>query len=114
MNATDSSDFMNIYLGVGKMKLTGWNGYSFVVSGGDKTLYALDDKGRRTAVCKVALTVQGNCLQAEIPRSAIGAKSAESIYFKVTDDLDSTDIMDTYTDGNCLPMGRLSYHYTFG
>ena len=35
----------------------------------------------------------------------------EGIYFKVTDGFDSKDIMDSYSMGKCMPMGRVSWYY---
>jgi len=36
---------------------------------------------------------------------------AYTLYFKVTDSVEGDGIMDTYTSGSAMPMGRLSYSY---
>ncbi len=114
MTGVNDADFMNLYLGIGDLELKGWNGYKFVLSCGDRTLYALDSKGNRTKVADVAVTLSGYSLQASVSLSALHASGAEGLYFKLCDQFTSTDIMDTYDEGKCLPMGRLSYYYYFG
>lgn len=114
LKSCDSADFVNLYIGVGDLELKGWNGYEFVLSCGDKALYALDASGTRTKVADAQVAVSGKSVSAAISLSDLGLADAQGIYFKVTDGVGSTDIMDTYVDGKCMPMGRLSYYYYFG
>lgn len=114
MKDTNSADFINLYIGVGNLELKGWNGYEFVLSCGDKALYALDANGDRTKVADAEVAVNGKSVSAAVKLSDLGALNENGIYFKVTDGVNSTDIMDTYTEGKCIPMGRLSYYYYFG
>ena len=110
----DKADFMNIYLGTGELALKGWNGYEYVLNCGDGSLSSLDAQGKRTRIANIEVKVSGNTVQASVSRSDIAAMEAAGIYFKVADAVSSTDIMDTYTYGKSLPMGRLSYYYYFG
>lgn len=110
----DKADFMNIYLGIGELALKGWNGYEYVLNCGDGSLSSLDAQGKRTRIANIEVKVSGNTVQASVSRSDIAAMEAAGIYFKVADAVSSTDIMDTYTYGKSLPMGRLSYYYYFG
>lgn len=109
-----SPDFMNIYLGIGDLELKGWNGYEYVLSCGDKAVYALDESGARTKVADAEVSVNGRYVQAAVALDAISASGEQGVYFKVSDGVASVDIMDTYIQGKSLPMGRLSYYYYFG
>jgi len=72
-------------------------------------VFAIDGQKRRTEVCDAICLVEGNVALISIPMEALSCD--EGIYFKVTDGFDSTDIMDSYTDGKCMPMGRASWYY---
>ncbi|MBR5035184.1 MAG: hypothetical protein IKX71_07740, partial [Bacteroidales bacterium] len=54
----------------------------------------------------------GKVLQLSIPRSALGLTDVKQFYFKVAMGVEGpSDIMNTYTSGSAMPMGRLSYMY---
>ncbi len=111
---TTSADFVNIYLGIGDMELKGWNGYEYVISCGDRAVYALDKNAKRTKIGSVEVSVKDNSIQLAVSRELIKAMNEDGVYFKVCDGANSQDIMDTYIQGKSLPMGRLSYYYYFG
>jgi hypothetical protein len=113
MKSVTSSDFVNLYFGIGDLELKGWNGYEYVLSCGDKAVYKLDSKGNRQKVADATVAVVGNVVHASVSLADIGAVNQQGIYFKVTDGFTSTNIMDTYTYGKAVPMGRLSYYYYF-
>ena len=108
-----SADFMNLYIGCGTPSLKGWEGYSFAASPCENALYRLDEKGARTRIGDIQSEIRDNCITLTVSLADIGAP-ADGIYFKVTDDFNGTDIMDTYSQGSCLPMGRLSLWYPLG
>ena len=107
------ADFMNLYIGCGTPSLKGWESYSFAASPCENALYSLDEKGARTRIGDIQSEIRDNCITLTVSLADIGAP-ADGIYFKVTDGFNGTDIMDTYTQGSCLPMGRLSLWYPLG
>ena len=51
-------------------------------------------------------------LNVRIPRAALGMSGSDTFYFKVADDVgDPSQIMNYYTSGSSLPLGRLSFQY---
>lgn len=111
----EGANWMNIFLGVGELRLEGWEGYQFVVNRNNGKLSKLDAEGNATDVADVMMKQAGKQLAVSIPMSALGTSAdGQGIYFKVADGmLDLTDIMDTYINGKSVPMGRLSYYYYF-
>lgn len=110
ITSADQTDFMNIWIGTGKPSIKGWESYEYVLSANDGVVYALDAEGKRTKVAQGQVSVKGEYLQATLSLSDIGAPQ-DGVYFKVTDGVEVENIMQTYTDGKCVPMGRLSYYY---
>ena len=108
VSVTDAT-FSNIYIGVDNLERKGWEGYEFVISPAQKKLYSLSGTGKRTQAGSVEAVVDGKYLVVSVPIKSLGA--TDGVYFKVTDNFNSTNIMDTYTTGKCLPMGRLSWYY---
>jgi len=105
----DKEDFLNLYLGNDIPALKGWESYELQVIPSLGKVFAIDGQKRRTEVCDAICLVEGNVALISIPMEALSCD--EGIYFKVTDGFDSTDIMDSYTDGKCMPMGRASWYY---
>ena len=63
-----------------------------------------------TKVCEVDYTVNGNVLQVEIPRSALGLTDETIRFnFKWSDNLQGADAMSFYTNGDCAPGGRFTF-----
>ncbi len=112
-----NNNWMNIFIGIGDVKLRDWESYSFVVNqkveGNKGSICSLLSDGKATEVGKADISVKGNVLQVSIPMSSLGIKdNIKGIYFKVADEVENpTDIMSYYTTGKSLPMGRLSYYY---
>ena len=109
LTATGDASFLNVFIGADSLERKGWEGYEFVVEAASKKLMKLDANGKRTAVGDVTVSVSGKSAVIKVPVSALGA--TEGIYFKVTDNFNSANIMDSYTEGKCIPMGRLSWYY---
>lgn len=105
----DKEDFLNLYLGNDIPALKGWESYELQVTPSLGKVFAIDGQKRRTEVCDAICLVEGRVALISIPMEALSCD--EGIYFKVTDGFDSTDIMDSYTDGKCMPMGRASWYY---
>lgn len=115
--STDS-DWVNLYIGTGEPSEKGWNGYEYLVgssfSGGQVSVETLSSSFSKSEVGKVSYAKIANNLQISIPRSMIGLSDAEGFYFKVTAGVENpSDILNTYTTGSAMPMGRLSYQYYF-
>lgn len=106
---SQSADFANVFLGTDEPALVGWESYRFVAVPSEQRLYRLNKNGERDLACNIRVNFEADKLTVVIPLNELNAK--EAIYFKVTDGFFGTDIMDTYTQGKCLPMGRLSYYY---
>lgn len=112
--------FMNVFIGLNDLKLTGWEGYSFVIDG-NGNISSLDKDGKRTEIGKAEVSISGKNAQFKIPMRTLGTDaSQQGIYFKVADGVTDensgfshTEIMDYYQVGKSLPMGRLSYYYYF-
>ncbi|MBR3750777.1 MAG: hypothetical protein IKK58_03300 [Clostridia bacterium] len=107
--SADKEDFLNLYLGNDIPALKGWESYELQVIPSLGKVFAIDGQKRRTEVCDATCLVEGKVALISIPMEALSCD--EGIYFKVTDGFDSTDIMDSYTDGKCMPMGRASWYY---
>ncbi|MCQ2142734.1 MAG: hypothetical protein MJY56_01560 [Bacteroidales bacterium] len=115
--STDS-DWVNLYIGTGEPSEKGWNGYEYLVgssfSGGQVSVETLSSSFSKSEVGKVSYAKIANNLQISIPRSMIGLSDADGFYFKVTAGVENpSDILNTYTTGSAMPMGRLSYQYYF-
>ncbi len=107
----DAADFCNLFIGADTPKLQGWESYSFVAVPSEGKLYKLNKSGERTFVCDIKVNVEVDKLTVSIPVKELNAQNG--VYFKVTDGFSSNDIMDSYSDGKCMPMGRLSWYYKF-
>lgn len=91
-----------------------WEGFEFVVNrenpkNGKATLEKADGFAFEK-VCEVDYSVQGNCLQLQIPRCALGL-TADTVKFnfKWSDNLQGTDALAFYTNGDCAPGGRFTF-----
>ena len=58
--------------------------------------------------------VSGKVMTIAVPLSAIGQTgNLPAIRFKVSDHVDSSDVMNFYIQGDSAPIGRLSYTYGY-
>ena len=103
------TDFLNIYVGCDIPTLKGWESYEYLIEPASQRAYALDANKNKTYICDAEVSLKGNVAVISIPQNVLSCD--EGIYFKVTDGFDSTDIMDSYSDGKCMPMGRVSWYY---
>ena len=111
----EGTNWMNILFGVGEPCREGWEGYQFVVNRRRGKLCRLNKAADITELSDAELQVSGNRMAVAVPLAALEIpKDCKGIYFKVSDGmLNLTDIMDSYTNGKSVPMGRLSYYYYF-
>lgn len=106
-----ASNWMNLYIGLGKPAQKGWESYEYLLRGADDTnmqMFILNPDKSTIALQTVPYTINGNVMTITVPREHI---KAYELYFKVCDGVEGEDIMDTYTSGSAMPMGRLSYSY---
>ncbi|MDD6203523.1 MAG: hypothetical protein PUC05_00795 [Firmicutes bacterium] len=116
---TEPSDarWMNIFIGRGTPSCKGWNGYEYVVNrmvnGSAASVEALSSNYLGTVTGQADIRCEGCVLQVRIPRSALGlGQQDNAFYFKVADDVTNpSEIMNYYTVGSSLPLGRLSFQY---
>ena len=111
------SRWMNILIGTGTPSSKGWQGYEYIVNrtvnGSVSNVERLNSNYTGTVTGQADISLNGSVLQVRIPRSALGlGANSNTFYFKVADDVQGpTDIMNYYTTGSSLPMGRLSFQY---
>jgi hypothetical protein len=118
MVVSDDANWMNLFIGTGTSPtMKGWESYEFVINrgrdGSTATIEKLNpDFTGEVLEVTATYSVQGNVMQIQVPRAALGLESGGDFYFKVADGVaDPAEIMDYYATGRSLPMGRLSYLY---
>jgi hypothetical protein len=110
-------NWLNIYIGCGEVATKAWESYDYVIGrdiNGDKaSVEKFNGKGYQTTNSGTATIVRNkDVIQLAVPRSAVGLDDGKQLYFKVAMGVDNpSDIMNTYTSGSAMPMGRLSYMY---
>lgn len=124
ISSYDGKDnWMNIFIGIGSPQLKGWESYDFVINrkpdgSGETTIERLNNDFSGEVVGKARYVVNGEVMQFEVPRESIGLQDntgKEYFYFKVADEVENpSNIMNYYTSGKSLPLGRLSYIYCVG
>ncbi len=97
----------------------GWEGFEFIVNRSDAsdtalTLEKFTGGWSFEKITDVRYTLQGNVMQVEIPRSALGLTGSEvNFNYKWCDgNLTDGDIMTLYTDGDAAPGGRFCFVFT--
>lgn len=77
-------------------------------------LTRLDGAGAYEDVRDIEVTKEGKTLVAKVPLSALSLKSSDpSFRFRVSDNVDASDPMHFYIQGDSAPIGRLSYTYGY-
>jgi len=116
--SSSEHNWINIYIGEGEPQQKGWESYEYLVgyTAAESTL-SIESLGAgyvRTAVGECSYRKSKNMMHIAIPRDKVGLADAESFHFKVTTGVNKPgDIMNTYTSGCAMPMGRLSYQFYF-
>ena len=100
--------WMNIWLGKGM----GFN-YDYVINREYGKLSAVTAGGYTTAG-DVQMRVSENTLTVAVPLSLLSLSSDDiGLRFKVSDNVDASDRMNFYIQGDSAPMGQLSYSYGY-
>ncbi len=94
-----------------------WTGFEYRISGystenGTAALGKYNENGVFEEVSSVRYKLNGNILQLEIPRSELGLSEEDVKFnFKWTDNVDDSDVMNLYVDGDCAPGGRFAFSF---
>ena len=107
---TEGPHIMELLLDTDRSKDTGWEGYDFMISEG--ILFAWEaDNGQWVQKAPVDCYREGAMMYVKIPRLLIGQQTTVSLEFKWSDNIELTDVMNFYKDGDCAPFGRFNYIY---
>ncbi|MBQ6082010.1 MAG: hypothetical protein IJK91_05955 [Bacteroidales bacterium] len=110
-------NWLNIHIGCGEVATKAWESYDYVIGrdiNGDKaSVEKFNGKGYQTCDAGKATIIRNkDMIQLAVPRSSVGLGSEKQFYFKVAMGVENpSNIMNTYTSGSAMPMGRLSYMY---
>ncbi len=99
--------WMNIRIATSKSE-----GYDFVVNHTYGKLSAIQGDSYRV-VGDVEVKTEGKYMTVKIPLSLIGQSGTPAIRFQVSDNVDASDVMNFYIQGDSAPIGRLSYTYGY-
>lgn len=106
----EGTHVMELLLDTDRSKKTGWEGYDVLISEG-KMFSWEHSAGEWRPVCSVRSYRQGNMEYLAVPRNRIGQEHRISLEFKWSDNIEFTDVMNFYRDGDCAPFGRFNYIY---
>lgn len=114
----DDVSFMNILIGNEKVSLKDWEGYSYVINRSRNIEFCdvskIDSKGSIKNIGHSQYVIKGDTMQVKVERKLLNLDNSHGFYFKVSDGINNVlDIMDYYTSGISMPMGRLSFRYYF-
>ena len=113
--AADDTRYMNLWLGTGGTN-EGFAGLNYVInrkaSNGKASIDRVKD-GTFESAGECEVTAKGNHMLFKVKKEAVGLSgTAFGLRFKVTDNLQKDfDVTDLYTNGDCAPIGRISYSY---
>lgn len=102
------SDWMNVWLSTSKNGI----GYEYVVNREYGKLSKIEN-GKYIQAGDCEIDVKGNVVQIAVPLSALGVKDLTALRFKVSDNVNASDVMNFYIQGDSAPIGRLSYTYGY-
>lgn len=115
------SGWMTLFIDVDRDKSTGWEGYDFAIN-------RLAPKGGKTTVEKylptaipgsfswekigaTKISIRKNTLQLSVPRELLNPGKKLNFEFKWSDNMQETNVMDFYVNGDTAPIGRFNYLY---
>lgn len=99
---------MNVWLSTSKNGI----GYEYVVNREYGKLSKIEN-GKYIQAGDCEIDVKGNVVQIAVPLSALGVKDLTALRFKVSDNVNASDVMNFYIQGDSAPIGRLSYTYGY-
>jgi len=111
ITAQNGSNWMNLYIDCDRNARTGWSGYDFRISEGNK-LQKYTNKEWKT-IAEITSHLEKDKLMYTIPLKNLGITSQPNIEFKWSDNMqDDTDPLDWYVNGDAAPGGRFNFIYT--
>ena len=112
ITSPDNSAWMRLYINADRIKVTGWEGYDFMIDGG--MLYAFTSEGFETKEIKaVPIKRNGKEMYYTVSRTDLGVGEVVDLEFKWTDNTQvDGDVLDWYVSGDSAPLGRFNYVYT--
>jgi hypothetical protein len=115
-NASNSSNWMLLFIDIDRKFQTGWEGFDVVVNRHINGSFTSVEKSESGWVwqpdSQVPFVTMGNELQLAIPRSSLGFNSTDpvKINFKWVDNMiRDGDILSLIQNGDTAPNGRFSY-----
>lgn len=116
LTASTDSNWMRLFLDTDASGVSpNWEGFEFVINrngvNGDE--FTVEKSLGGTAFEQTGsgrFTVNGNVLQVEIPRAALGLTGEEIRFgFKWSDNMQNFDVLDFYQNGDVAPGGRFTF-----
>ncbi len=112
----DRKNWLNILIGIGSPKSQGWESYNYVIGrniyNNTISIETLSKDFNTREKGKGKFIQKADVIQISLPQSALGLNREKMFYFKVAMGVSKpSDIMNYYTTGCAIPMGRLSYLY---
>ncbi len=105
--------WMNLMLKPANALYTDSFGYSYVVNRDGNKILAVNKKGEYRSVGEADVAVKENVMLVRVPLSALGlTKENCLIDIKVADDF-GKDVMKFYSQGDCMPAGRMAYRFGY-
>ena len=106
---TGDKSWMNVWIGTKKDGI----GYDYVINREYGKICRIEN-GNYAVAGDCDVYVSGKVMTIAVPLSAIGQTGdLPAIRFKVSDHVDSSDVMNFYIQGDSAPIGRLSYTYGY-
>lgn len=99
---------MTLLLDTDRNKETGWEGYDYKITAG-KCFSMI--RGSLEYLGDADVHVDGNRMVLRVPRESIAFEKGikPAFEFKWIDNVEMSDIMEFYRDGDCAPFGRFNY-----
>jgi len=109
-------NWLNLFIGTGSPRPQGWESYRYIVGrsidGEDISIESLTKDFHMQKKGEGTFVQDADVIQISLPRAVLGLQKEKKFYFKVAMGVSKpSDIMNYYTTGCAMPMGRLSYLY---
>ena len=100
--------FMNVWISTSKSG----EGFDYVINRDYARLSKISG-GQYTDAGSLDVNVSGNVMTIRLPMSSINQSGTPAFRFKVSDNVDASDVMNFYIQGDSAPIGRLTYTYGY-
>lgn len=112
----NKKNWLNLFIGTGSPRPQGWESYRYIVGrnidGKNISIESLTKDFHMQGKGEGMFVQDADAIQISLPRSVLGLQKEKKFYFKVAMGVSKpSDIMNYYTTGCAMPMGRLSYLY---